>query len=84
MAAEGDYSFIKDASTIIIEMPALELNDKEAADIKLGRKVNAERFAEDMEGDGLYRAMHNGEVIAVVYENIENGRHVLRIERMLA
>ena len=83
MANEGDYSFIRDASSIIVEMPSIELNNKEAADIKLGRKISAERFSSDMD-DGLHRAMYEGKVIAVVYKADEKGRSIIRIERMLA
>lgn len=87
MASNEDYSFILDASKIADFMPVLTLNDTATSMVKCGKKLNAKYFTAELEGheEGtLFRAMHGDELIATMYECIEDGKHVLRIERMLA
>lgn len=80
-----DTSFFIDASEIITDMPSLELNDKEIADIRLGRKLLTDRFKDQLtlEQGAFYKVTSGEQVVAVVYEALEKGRSILRIERML-
>lgn len=87
MASREDYSFILDASKIVDYMPVLKLNATAASMVKCGKKLNAKYFTEELESNEpgtLFRAMHEDKVIAVMYESLEDDKHVLRIERMLA
>lgn len=82
MVEEGDESFLHDPSETVSFMPAIELNAKDAKDLKFGRKVAAASYGIDP--DTLYRACFEGSLIAVVYLSEEQERQVLRIDRMLA
>lgn len=82
MVEEGDESFLRDPSETVSFMPAIELNAKDAEDLKFGRKVTAASYGIDP--DTLYRACFEGSLIAVVYLSEEQERQVLRIDRMLA
>jgi len=88
MAEAGDYSFLKDAAQTLYFLPELTLNDKQSQDVRLGRKINSKPFESVTavyDADQKYRAMHEGKVIAVLYKSTEeDGREVMRIERMLA
>lgn len=82
MAEEGDDSFLRDPKETLSFMPLIGLTAKDAADLKFGRKISAERYG--TEPGLLYRAEFEGALIAVVYEASDNGRKILRIDRMLA
>lgn len=82
MAEEGDDSFLRDPSETLSFMPSIELKAKDAKDLKFGRKVAADAYGIDP--DTLYRACFEGSLIAVVYLSDEQGRQVLRIDRMFA
>ena len=82
MAEEGDESFLRDPSETLSFMPAIELNAKDAADLKFGRKISADKY--QTKPDILYRAVFEDSLIAVVYESSDKGRKILRIDRMLA
>ncbi|MBO7452991.1 MAG: tRNA pseudouridine(55) synthase TruB [Clostridiales bacterium] len=87
MCEAGDMSFIKNASSIVSFMPELKLNEKQAAMVKNGKKLDARPFSDvtsKYQEDTLYRATFNDELIAVVYVSEEDGKMRIRIERMLA
>ena len=77
----GDTSFLLDAENALAGMPVCELTAKQAEDLRFGRKLAYDGEAE--EGDRkYYRACFEGKLIAVVYPAADNGRNVLRIERL--
>ena len=87
MANSGDYSFILDASSIVDFMPPLSLNATAVSMVKCGKKLQAKYFTNELSGHEmgtLFRAMDGDKLVAVMYETVENDKHVLRIERMLA
>ena len=87
MTEEEDLSFVKDASTIVDDMPELKLNEVQTSMVKCGKKLDVRPFNEIIsshDADTFYKATFNGEVIAVMYVSEEDGRKRLRIERMLA
>ena len=63
------------------QMPVLQLQEKQFQDIKLGRKIGLP--SEDMPEGTLYRAMYDGKTAAVVFRSDEEGKKILRIDRML-
>lgn len=83
----GDMSFISDPGLTLSYMPEIVLSAKEYEDVRLGRKIDAASHTKETEGnaDGvMYRAVYNGNIAAVMYRANEDGRELLRIERMLA
>ncbi len=87
MAAEGDFSFVRDASETVSFLPEIKLNAKQTKDIKFGRKiafpVQVEHEVSD-EDRVYYRATSEGQLIAVVFPAVENGQLTMRIERLYA
>jgi tRNA pseudouridine55 synthase len=80
MVQAGDYSFIREAELALTGMPVYELNDKEYSDVLVGKKIKAK---DNIEPDIRYAAYHDGDLTAVLYLAEENGRRIMRIERML-
>lgn len=83
MLAEGDMSFISDASKIASYMPALNVNDTQVSMLKCGKKLKVapfDKIVSEYPAGTFFRAMHGDELIAVVYADGES----LKIERMLA
>ena len=78
---EGDTSFFLDAENALSDMPVLEMTTKEAEDLRFGRKISYDGAAEEG-GRDYYRACFEGKLIAVVYPSQDNGRTILRIERL--
>lgn len=92
MAKAGNFEFITDANILVEHMPKLCLNDAQARMVSNGRKLDAKYFGRDIKGYEVgtkYRAIHNGELVAIVYDCFENDKttgethHIIRIERML-
>lgn len=87
MVEQGDYSFFIDDEIALQHLPVIELNAKENADVRLGKKIFADRFEEELrlhsEGQ-RYRARFEDSLTAIMYESHEELGHVMRIERMLA
>ena len=77
----GDMSFLLSAEDALSDMPALEMTSRQAADLRFGKKIPCDLEAEG-EGRTYYRACREGRLIAVVYPAEENGRTILRIERL--
>ena len=87
MAAEGDFSFVRDAAETISFLPEIRLDAKQAKDIGFGRKIVFPAQAESISDDEeriYYRATHEGKLIAVVFPALENGVLTMRIERLYA
>lgn len=88
MADSGDWSFMADPEITLDYMPKIMLSDSEYKDVRLGRKIPADshmnELLENDSGTTKYRALYEGRVTAVMYTAMENGRKLLRIERMLA
>ena len=87
MAAESDFSFVRDAAETINFLPEIRLDTKQAKDIGFGRKIAFPAKAEslpDNEERIYYRATHEGKLIAVVFPAVENGVLTMRIERLYA
>lgn len=80
MIAAGDHSFIRSADEAMAGMPVYELNDMEYKDVLVGKKIPARG---DAVSDIRYAAYHDGDLTAVIYLAEENGRRLMRIERML-
>lgn len=77
----GDMSFLLSAEDALSDMPALEMSSRQAADLRFGKKIPFDIKA-DQDGRTYYRACREGKLIAVVYPAEENGRTILRIERL--
>jgi len=77
----GDMSFLLSAEDALSDMPALEMSSRQAADLRFGKKIPFDIKA-DQDGRTYYRACREGRLIAVVYPAEENGRTILRIERL--
>lgn len=77
----GDVSFLLSAEDALSDMPALEMSSRQAADLRFGKKIPFDIKA-DQDGRTYYRACREGRLIAVVYPAEENGRTILRIERL--
>lgn len=87
MAESEDYSFLTDASRTLDFMPELVLNEKQNNDVRLGRKISSKPFdniTAAFDSEQKYRATYNNQVVAVLYKSEDNGREIMRIERMLA
>ena len=86
MAAEGDYSFVRDASETISFLPEIRLNASQTKDIKFGRKIAFPIQPENVSDEDriYYRATSEGQLIAVVFPAMENGTLTMRIERLYA
>ena len=87
MVTEGDFSFVRDASETVSFLPEIKLNEKQTKDIKFGRKIRFPIALDHEVSDEeriYYRAISEGELIAVVYPSEENGMLTMRIERLFA
>lgn len=81
MAEEGDESFILPSYLALNDMPSIELTSKQAKDLGFGKKISCEAALEEGK---QYRAVFEDRLIAVVYPATEDGRKILRIERLFA
>lgn len=80
-AEAGDYSFVINGEQALSMMPSLQLNQKQFKDVKLGRKIRA---IEGTEYEVKYASYFDGKLVAVLYKSSEeDGKEVMRIERML-
>lgn len=83
MAEEGDFSFLKDSSVSIEHIPEVDLDARQARDLGFGKKIAFEGVP--VTGDKTYyRAVFGGRTIAVVYPALEDGKTLMRIERLFA
>ena len=78
---EGDMSFLLPYEKALSAMPSVEVTASEYKDIKVGKKIRAKEGTKE---DIKYAAYFEGRLIAVIYRARENGRDLMRIERMLA
>ena len=77
----GDMSFLLNAEDALADMPVYELTSRQAGDLRFGKKIAYDGTVET--GDRkYYRACFEGKLIAVVYPAMDNGRSILRIERL--
>lgn len=83
MAENGDISFLIDSSAAISDMPEVSLDARQAKDLGFGRKIAFEG-ADVSDERTYYRAVFEGKTIAVVYPANEDGKMVMRIERLFA
>ena len=83
MLDKGDTSFLKDSSVSISAMPEVNLDTRQAKDLGFGRKILFEGASVSGERT-YYRAVFEGKTIAVVYPAFEDGKTVMRIERLFA
>ena len=83
MAGKEDYSFLMDSSSAISHIPEVVLNARQARDLSFGRKIAFEGVTKTGERT-YYRAVFDGKTIAVVYPANEEGKTVMRIERLFA
>lgn len=82
MKDAGDMSFLRNPVEALHNMPRIQVNKKTFEAIKLGKKTPA---PEGVEYDVKYAAFYEDTLAAVVYKSDENnGKTVMRIERMLA
>jgi len=79
MAGRGDYSFVTPREKALDGMKRIDLNLRQTADVKLGKKISSGAFGELDEGLRV-AAFEGDELIAVLYREGE----IMRIERMLA
>ena len=87
MAEAGDFSFVRDASETISFLPEIKLDEKQTKDIKFGRKIAFPVKADHEISDDdrvYYRATSEDKLIAVVFPAMENGKLIMRIERLYA
>ena len=83
MAEKEDYSFLQSSSAAISHIPEVVLNSRQAKDLSFGRKIAFEG-AEVTDERTYYRAVFEGKTLAVVYPAVEEGKTVMRIERLFA
>ena len=83
MAENGDHSFLIDSSCAISDMPEVRLDARQAKDLGFGRKIAFEG-ADVSDDRTYYRAVFEGKTIAVIYPAVEEGKTVMRIERLFA
>ena len=83
MAEKEDYSFLQSSSAAISHIPEVVLNSRQAKDLGFGRKIAFEG-AEVTDERTYYRAVFEGKTLAVVYPAVEEGKNVMRIERLFA
>ena len=81
MREEGDMSFLLPYEKALSTMPSVEVTKKEYYDIKVGKKIRAKEGTTE---DIRYAAYFEGRLVAVIYRANENGKDLMRIERMLA
>ena len=80
--SESGVNFLVDPVLALGHIPRLEVSAKTFAAIKLGKKTPA---PEGVEYDVKYAAFYGDQLAAVLYKSDEeNGKTVMRIERMLA
>ena len=83
MAQKEDYSFLQSPSTAISHIPEVILDSRQAKDLGFGKKIAFEGVFVTEERT-YYRAVFEGKTIAVVYPADEDGKTVMRIERLFA
>ena len=83
MAGNEDYSFLQSPSSAISHIHEVVLNARQAKDLGFGRKIAFEGVSVTEERT-YYRAVFEGQTIAVVYPADEDGKTVMRIERLFA
>ena len=83
MAEKEDYSFLMDSSIAISHIPEVVLNARQAKDLSFGRKIAFDGITVSEERT-YYRAVFEGKDMAVVYPSVEDGKTVMRIERLFA
>ena len=83
MAEKEDYSFLQSSSTAISHIPEVALNTRQARDLGFGKKIPFESVPVTGERT-YYRAVFEGNTIAVVYPSVEDGKTIMRIERLFA
>lgn len=83
MSEKEDYSFLQDPSAAIAHIPEVVLDARQAKDLSFGRKIAFNGV--EVTGDrDYYRAVFEGRTVAVVYPASEDGKTVMRIERLFA
>ena len=83
MAEKEDYSFLQSPLAAISHIPEVILDARQAKDLGFGKKIPFEGVAVTG-GRTYYRAVFEGSTIAVVYPALEDGKTVMRIERLFA
>ena len=83
MAESGDFSFLRDSSEAISHIPEVVLDARQAKDLGYGKKI-VFKDAVVTDEKKLYRAVFEGKTIAVVYPAYEDGKTVMRIERLFS
>ena len=83
MSEKEDHSFLQSPSSAISHIPEVVLNARQAKDLGFGRKIAFEGVPVTEERT-YYRAVFEGNTIAVVYPADEDGKTVMRIERLFA
>ena len=83
MVQREDYSFLQSSSSAISHIPEVALDERGARDLGFGRKIAFEGVSVTSERT-YYRAVFEGKTIAVVYPANEDGKTVMRIERLFA
>ena len=83
MAEKEDYSFLQSPSAAISHIPEVILDARQAKDLGFGKKIAFEGVQVPAERT-YYRAVFEGNTLAVVYPAAEDGKTVMRIERLFA
>ena len=83
MAESGDFSFLRDSSEAISHIPEVVIDARQAKDLGYGKKI-VFKDAVVTDEKKLYRAVFEGKTIAVVYPAYEDGKTVMRIERLFS
>ncbi len=89
MSGNGDYSFFLPESSAFSSMPRIEVDEKEARDMANGKKLDFSLFKDRMEtikdtSSGMRVLACCGErLVAVIYVSEEDGRKIIREERVL-
>ena len=83
MKEKEDYSFLQSPSSAISHIPEVVLDCRQAKDLGFGRNIAFDGVPATEERK-YYRAVFEGKTIAVVYPAEEDGKTVMRIERLFA
>ncbi len=81
LSGNGDYSFVLDETCCLVNMPKLSLSEREFKAVKVGKKILAPAGTEF---DKKYAAYYGDKLAAVLYKANEDGKELMRIDRMLA
>ena len=85
----GDSSFVAEEAEAVRSLPRIEVSEKEAADLRNGKKLDFSAFEDRMgnigaPSDARILAMCGGRIVAVIYKEMTEEGAIIREERVFA